>query len=145
MGQDPAAGLNVALCDARVRLRALLGRATRDEVACRYRAGAIIAEVKPSKEKYGTHAVQRLARALGQDPQPLYRYATVAEGWSATACRYANWPNCWHGAAKRAGESPRRGSCTASSRWDLLVQLRRAHQAAPAARGRGIFPFDRSA
>jgi hypothetical protein len=64
------------------RLRELMSRANADEVRARYEAGQLIAEVKLGRDKYGQHAVGKLAAELGQDEQTLYRYANVAERWT---------------------------------------------------------------
>lgn len=65
-------------------IRDLLAHAGRAEVSARHQVGAIIVDVKRSRHKYGTQAVQRLAKALGSDEQTLYRCASVAQCWSRT-------------------------------------------------------------
>jgi hypothetical protein len=64
-------------------IRELLAGAARDEARSRHRVGVHIVEVKRAADKYGTRAVERLARALGTNVHTLYRCASVAECWSA--------------------------------------------------------------
>jgi hypothetical protein len=51
--------------------------------ATRYAIGAIISELKAHPDKYGTNAVTLAAAAISEDIPGLYRFATVAERWSA--------------------------------------------------------------
>jgi hypothetical protein len=69
----------VAECDA---IRALMARATSDEVATRYQVGARVQRVKCDAVRYGDHAVDRLANELRIGVTTLYRYAMVAENWT---------------------------------------------------------------
>ncbi len=61
------------------RLRSLLERPS--EALTRYAVGAIIARLK--RQPHGAGAVQAAAEALGEDLASLYRFAKVAERWSA--------------------------------------------------------------
>lgn len=51
--------------------------------ATRYAMGAIVKELKRHPETYGDSAVSVAAAAVGEDAAGLYRFATVAERWSA--------------------------------------------------------------
>jgi hypothetical protein len=63
-------------------IRKLLARAAEDEVGARYEAGVLIAKIEDRRDAYyGESAVACVARALGQKPRTLYRYATVARTW----------------------------------------------------------------
>jgi hypothetical protein len=76
------ARMNAPLRAACESIRALLAEAGRSEVRSRYAIGAIVADVKRSRHKYGARAVAQLSDALGTDEQTLYRCASVAECWS---------------------------------------------------------------
>jgi hypothetical protein len=77
-----AEGMNGPLREAYDSIRELLAHAGRVEVRTRHEIGAIIAEVKRSRHKYGARAVPQLSDALGTDEQTLYRCATIAETWT---------------------------------------------------------------
>jgi DNA-binding response OmpR family regulator len=49
----------------------------------RHAIGAAVADLKARTAEYGTGAVATAAEALGEDVPTLYRYAGVAERWSA--------------------------------------------------------------
>ncbi|HEX8794318.1 MAG TPA: hypothetical protein VF765_25415 [Polyangiaceae bacterium] len=51
--------------------------------AKRYAIGAIVKELKSHPEKYGDDAVRTAGAAVGEDQAGLYRFARVAERWSA--------------------------------------------------------------
>jgi hypothetical protein len=51
--------------------------------ATRYAMGAIVNELRAHPERYGKNAVSTAAAAIGEDIPGLYRFATVAERWSA--------------------------------------------------------------
>ncbi|HEY8040896.1 MAG TPA: DUF1016 N-terminal domain-containing protein [Polyangiaceae bacterium] len=53
------------------------------DIRSRFALGEAIAEIKRAPSTYGERAVARLAAELGEDLPSLYRYATVAERWSA--------------------------------------------------------------
>lgn len=74
--------MNAALRRTYETARDLLARANEDDVRSRYKVGTLIAELKKSEHKYGTHALPLLARALGTGVQTLYRCASVAERWT---------------------------------------------------------------
>jgi len=63
------------------QLRRLAGRSPNDSV--RYAMGAIVKELKRDRETYGDSAVSVAAVAVGEDLPGLYRFASVAERWSA--------------------------------------------------------------
>ena len=65
------------------RLRAALARIPLD----RYAVGEIVAEVRRATAFHGTSGVAALSRATGEDEASLYRFANVAECWSAAAVR----------------------------------------------------------
>ncbi len=65
------------------QIRSLLAKSAANEIRIRYEIGAIIVEVKQAHDKYGTQAVAQLAAALDEEVPTLYRYATVAERWTA--------------------------------------------------------------
>ncbi len=73
--------IKAPLADRRERLRELLGRPADEHT--RYEIGALIAEIKSDPATYGPGAVSVVATAVGEDVASLYRYATVAECWSA--------------------------------------------------------------
>lgn len=62
-------------------LRGLAAQPASD--ATRYAMGAIVKELKRHPETYGDNAVSVAAAAAGEDAAGLYRFATVAERWSA--------------------------------------------------------------
>jgi hypothetical protein len=51
--------------------------------ATRYAMGAIVNELRAHPKRYGRNAVSVAAAAIGEDIPGLYRFATVAERWSA--------------------------------------------------------------
>jgi hypothetical protein len=51
--------------------------------ATRYAMGAVVNELRAHPERYGRNAVSTAASAIGEDVPGLYRFATVAERWSA--------------------------------------------------------------
>jgi DNA-binding CsgD family transcriptional regulator len=51
--------------------------------SARYAIGAIVKELKSHPETYGDSAVSMAAMAIGEDLPGLYRFASVAERWSA--------------------------------------------------------------
>jgi len=53
----------------------------------RYAIGAIVKELKSQPESYGDNAVSTAAAAIGEDQAGLYRFASVAERWSAREVR----------------------------------------------------------
>jgi CheY-like chemotaxis protein len=63
------------------RLRRLLSQAP--DSLTRHAIGAAVADLKARPAEYGTGAVATAAAALGEDVPTLYRYAGVAERWSA--------------------------------------------------------------
>jgi GGDEF domain-containing protein len=63
-------------------IETLLAGSTREDVRSRHRVGVLIGEIKGAEDKYGAHAVERLAVALGSNVHTLYRSASVAERWS---------------------------------------------------------------
>lgn len=63
------------------RLRRLAARPPTDSV--RYAIGAIVKELKSDRATYGDGAVSVAAAAIGEDLPGLYRFASVAERWSA--------------------------------------------------------------
>jgi DNA-binding CsgD family transcriptional regulator len=63
------------------QLRLLAARPPEDSV--RYAMGAIVKELKSHPEMYGDSAVSAAAVAIGEDLPGLYRFASVAERWSA--------------------------------------------------------------
>jgi hypothetical protein len=75
--------MNPQLRKACESIRELLASMGRSEVRTRHEIGAIIADVKRSRHKYGARAVAQISRALGADEQTLYRCAVVAECWTA--------------------------------------------------------------
>ncbi len=81
--QGRTSGLRIKqpLAERRERLRELLGRPADERT--RYEIGAIVAEIKSDPAVYGSGAVSVVAAAVGEDVASLYRYATVAECWSA--------------------------------------------------------------
>jgi len=72
-------GTGETLEETIARLRALLERPS--EALTRYAVGSIIARLK--REPHGARGVQMAADALAEDLPSLYRYAKVAERWSA--------------------------------------------------------------
>ncbi len=75
----PSDGTGETLDDTISRLRSLLERPS--EALTRHAVGAIIARLK--RQPHGAGAVQTAAEALGEDLASLYRFAKVAERWSA--------------------------------------------------------------
>ena len=65
-------------------IQGLLATASRNDAKARHQVGALIANVKQAPDKYGSHAVEQLARALSSNVHTLYRCAAVAECWSPT-------------------------------------------------------------
>jgi DNA-binding CsgD family transcriptional regulator len=63
------------------QLRLLVAQPSDDSV--RYAMGAIVRELKSHPETYGASAVSVAAVAIGEDLPGLYRFASVAEQWSA--------------------------------------------------------------
>jgi len=76
--------MNIALRERYEELQTLLAEATGKDVRARYRIGRLIADVKGSEQRYGARAVKNLAAALGRDEATLYRFALVAEAWTAS-------------------------------------------------------------
>jgi hypothetical protein len=74
--------MSAPLAAAYRSIRELLAQAGRAEVSGRHEVGTVIVDIKRSRHKYGTQAIQRLAKALGTDEQTLYRCASVAECWT---------------------------------------------------------------
>jgi hypothetical protein len=63
-------------CDA---IEALFESADSDEVATRYRVGALVQEVRDTKGTYGEKGVEKIAARLKRHRGTLYRYAAVAD------------------------------------------------------------------
>jgi DNA-binding response OmpR family regulator len=94
---DAVAGAHAALARAaplsglqalekRIReLRLLLSRPP--EPMTRPAIGALVADLKARPEVYGAAAVATAAQAVAEDIPTLYRYACVAERWSASELR----------------------------------------------------------
>jgi hypothetical protein len=74
-------GLNAPLRAVCERIRALLFKATADEVKTRYCAGQLLLKLKRAPDTYGSNAVGQLAAELGCEAATLYRYALVPERW----------------------------------------------------------------
>src|SRR5579883_1839536 len=72
-------GTGEPLDETIARLRVLLERPS--EALTRYSVGSIVARLK--REPHGAGAVQAAAEALAEDLASLYRFARVAERWSA--------------------------------------------------------------
>ena len=70
-------------------LRALLAKASADEIRTRHRIGEIIVEVQSQTDKYGSRSVDQLADALSCDRTTLYRAAQVARAFDRQAI--AHW------------------------------------------------------
>jgi hypothetical protein len=64
------------------RLRGLAAKRPTDST--RYAIGAIIKELKSEPETFGESAVSAAASAVGEDQATLYRFASVAERWTAS-------------------------------------------------------------
>jgi hypothetical protein len=76
-------GMNRALREQCILVQRLLAEAATDEIDTRYKVGVIIRSIMEAKEgKYGEHAIECLAAALGHNPATLYRFAAVARMWS---------------------------------------------------------------
>jgi hypothetical protein len=83
MGEiDGVEALSEGLRPVYEAIRRLLAGVARDEARSRYQVGVLIAQVKAARDKYGAHAVERLARALGTNVHSLYRCANVVRCWS---------------------------------------------------------------
>jgi hypothetical protein len=76
------AALSPALRSACESVRALLAGGARDDARARYRVGVIVSAVMNAPGKYGSRAVDEIARAVGTNVHTLYRAAAVAECWS---------------------------------------------------------------
>jgi Mor family transcriptional regulator len=63
-------------CDA---IEALFEKADEDEVATRYRVGALVQEVRDTKGTYGEKGVEKIASKLKRHHSTLYRCAAVAD------------------------------------------------------------------
>jgi len=61
--------------------------ALKPDDSVRYAMGAIVKELKSHPEIYGDSAVSMAAVAIGEDLPGLYRFASVAERWSAGEVR----------------------------------------------------------
>ena len=71
--------LNDALCGVSETIRALWEQADADEVATRYKIGALVSKVRDEKGTYGEKGVEQLAATLKKHRGTLYRYAAVAD------------------------------------------------------------------
>ncbi len=67
-------------CEA---IRSLLTHGDREDVRVRHEVGVRLCVIKANTDRYGDHAVERLASALRFPARVLYRCATVAEVWTA--------------------------------------------------------------
>ena len=79
---DMVEGLGASLRPVYEAIRDLLAGVARNDSSSRHRIGVLIAEVMGAQGKYGSHAVEQLARALGTNIHTLYRCAAVAGCWS---------------------------------------------------------------
>jgi hypothetical protein len=75
--------MDAAFAEECVAIRELMARATRDEVAARHQIGLRLRRLKSLPDKYGEHAVDRVANELGVGTATLYRCATVAGNWTS--------------------------------------------------------------
>jgi len=78
----PAPSVEAAFNEQRAAIRALLTRATLDDIATRYQVGLRLLLLKRNPDKYGERAVERLSADLGVGTATLYRYCLVAETWT---------------------------------------------------------------
>jgi hypothetical protein len=80
--------MNRALREQCILIQRLLAEAATDEIDKRYKIGAIVRAVIETKDgKYGEHAVENLASAIGRDATTLYQYAAVAGMWTEPEMR----------------------------------------------------------
>jgi hypothetical protein len=71
-----------AFTEACGTIRGLLATLVRDEVSARHQIGGVVRQVMGSTDKYGAHAIERLATELRISTAILYAAAAVAETWS---------------------------------------------------------------
>jgi len=79
--------MNAALQRKLVAVRALMAKATGDEVRTRYEIAIIIQSIQNAPDKYGSRGVNKLALALGCDRATLYRYGQVRRVFGEKAMR----------------------------------------------------------
>jgi DNA-binding CsgD family transcriptional regulator len=102
-----------------VQLRRLAAEPASDST--RYAIGAIVKDLKRHPDRYGDSAVSAAAAAIGEDQAGLYRFASVAERWTAHEVRVllsGQWVSWSHLVALARVESP-------AVRANLLRRVRR--------------------
>lgn len=79
--------MNPALKKRCAEIQACFARAAKDDVEARHAIGRLLVDTRTNQHMYGRHAVLDLSVALRRPVSTLYRYAAVAERWSADEMR----------------------------------------------------------
>ena len=74
--------MNEELRKVAVKMDKQLGEAIRDEALRRYDDGVVIARLHSQKAKYGSNAIELLAKYFGVTPNTLYNYMEVSQAFT---------------------------------------------------------------
>jgi len=79
--------MNTALQRKCVAVRALMAKASGDEIRTRYEIALLILQIQSAPQRYGARGVDKLALALGCDRATLYRCGQVARAFDEKSMR----------------------------------------------------------